>query len=210
MPKLIKGSNSQASQESFVLNVLEEKMNGTYVELGGGWAKKNSNTYLLESRYNWKGVSFENDPSRAKEYNMFRRNKTLQEDARFFDYEKYFVENNYPLTMDYLQMDLHPAFSTFEALQNMPLSKYRFSTITYEHNGYQDRWHKEYIQKGSQDILSNLGYVLVVENVIFNGIAYEDWWVDPRSVPLKNYKDFFNKNINHSDLFDKEKTGVEQ
>jgi|688.fasta_scaffold00934_66 hypothetical protein len=202
MPKLIKGSTSQASQESFVLNVLKEKHNGTYVELGGGWAERNSNTYLLETRYGWKGLSFENDPSRAHDYNLTRKNKTLQTDARWFNYERYFIENNYPIHIDYLQMDLHPAFSTFEALKNMPLRKYRFSTITFEHNGYQDRWHKEFIQGESQRMLKDLGYVLVTENVIFNGKAYEDWYVDPRVVPYDNYKDFINKDILHSDLFD--------
>jgi len=202
MPKLIKGSTSQASQESFVLNVLKEKHNGTYVELGGGWAERNSNTYLLETRYGWKGLSFENDPSRAYDYNLTRKNKTLQVDARWFNYERYFIENNYPIHIDYLQMDLHPAFSTFEALKNMPLRKYRFSTITFEHNGYQDRWHKEFIQGESQRMLKDLGYVLVTENVIFNGKAYEDWYVDPRVVPYDNYKDFINKDILHSDLFD--------
>jgi hypothetical protein len=201
MPKLIKGSTSQASQESFVLNVLKEKHNGTYVELGGGWAERNSNTYLLETRYGWKGLSFENDPGRAHDYNLTRKNKTLQVDARWFNYERYFIENNYPIHIDYLQMDLHPAFSTFEALKNMPLRKYRFSTITFEHNGYQDRWHKEFIQGESQRMLKDLGYILVTENVIFNGKAYEDWYVDPRIVPYDSYKDFINKDILHSDLF---------
>jgi len=193
-------SNSQASQESFVLNILKEKRNGFYVELGGGWAQKNSNTYLLETEYEWKGLSFENDPMRAYAYNLTRKNKTLVTDARYFDYEKYFVENNYPRHIDYLQMDIHPASATLEALKNMPLTKYRFSVITYEHNGYKDKEHKK-IQKESQDILRDLGYVLVVQDVIFKDIAYEDWWIDPRTVAQKDYSMFINNNILHSELF---------
>jgi hypothetical protein len=193
-------SNSQASQESFVLNILKEKRNGFYVELGGGWAQKNSNTYLLESKYDWKGLSFENDPIRAYAYNLTRKNKTLVTDARTFDYEKYFIDNNYPRHIDYLQMDIHPASATLEALKNMPLNKYRFSVITYEHNGYKDKEHKE-IQKESQSILIDLGYVLVVKDVIFEDIAYEDWWIDPRTVAHKDYSMFTNNNILHSKLF---------
>jgi hypothetical protein len=201
MSKIISGSNSQASQESFVLSVLKEKTNGFYVELGGGWAQKNSNTYLLESKYGWTGVSFENDPIRAYAYNLTRKNKTLAVDARTFDYEKYFIENNYPRHIDYLQMDIHPASSTLEALKAIPLSKYRFSVITYEHNGYKDSFHKS-IQEESQRILLDLGYVLVVENVIFQDIAYEDWWIDPRSIAYKDYEMFISNNILHTELFE--------
>lgn len=200
IPKRISDSNSQASQESFVLNVLKEKTNGHYVELGGGWAQKNSNTYLLETKYNWQGLSFENDPMRAYAYNLTRKNKTLEVDARYFDYEKYFIENNYPKQIDYLQMDIHPAAATLEAFKNMPLDKYRFSTITYEHNGYKDAFHKG-IQQESQSILKSLGYMLVVENVIFENIAYEDWWIDPTTVPYEDYEMFIHNNILHSRLF---------
>lgn len=200
MSKQFPESNSQASQESFVLNILKEKRNGFYVELGGGWAQKNSNTYLLETEYEWKGLSFENDPMRAYAYNLTRKNKTLVTDARYFDYEKYFVENNYPRHIDYLQMDIHPASATLEALKNMPLNKYRFSVITYEHNGYKDEEHRQ-IQKESQDILRDLGYVLAVQDVIFKDIAYEDWWIDPRTVAYKDYSMFINNNILHSKLF---------
>lgn len=200
MSKIISGSNSQASQESFVLSVLKEKRNGFYVELGGGWAQKNSNTYLLENKYGWTGVSFENDPIRAYAYNLTRKNKTLVVDAKTFNYEKYFIENNYPRKIDYLQMDIHPASSTLEALKAIPLSKYRFSVITYEHNQYKDNIHKS-IQEESQRILLDLGYVLVVENVIFQDIAYEDWWIDPRSIAYKDYEMFINNNVLHTELF---------
>lgn len=200
IPRRIKESNSQASQESFVINVLKEKTDGFYVELGGGWAAKNSNTYLLETKYDWTGLSFENDPIRAYAYNLTRKNKTLEVDARTFDYEKYFVDNNYPRRIDYLQMDIHPAYATLQALKSMPLSKYRFSVITYEHNGYKDQFHQD-IQKESQRMLLELGYVLVVENVIFENLAYEDWWIDPRAIPHKDYSMFTNKNILHTELF---------
>jgi len=46
--KVYEGSNSQAGQESFVLNSLKEKRGGFYVEIGGYHSKNDSNTYLLE------------------------------------------------------------------------------------------------------------------------------------------------------------------
>jgi hypothetical protein len=199
MTPLFADSYSQASQESFVLTVLNEKRNGLYVELGGGWPIHNSNTYLLEKRYGWSGVSFENDPDRAKEYNLIRKNKTLECDAKIFNYKKYFIDNNYPKQIDYLQMDIHPATDTLIALKSMPLKEYRFSVITYEHNGYQ---HKE-TKKESREIFLNLGYKLIVGDVIFDSRAYEDWWIDPLVVAEKNYIDLYNNNIDHKAIFNK-------
>jgi hypothetical protein len=37
-------SNSQANQESFVLNITQEKKNGFYVEIGSGPYKEKNNT----------------------------------------------------------------------------------------------------------------------------------------------------------------------
>lgn len=191
-------SNSQAHQESFVLNVLQEKQNGYYVELGGGWPIKNSNTYLLESKYNWNGVSFENGKTRAKRYNKKRKNKTLCEDAISFNYKKYFASNQFPKQIDYLQMDIHPAEDTLKALKNMPLNEYRFSTITYEHNCYQNKDN----QLQSQKIFKDFGYKLVAEGVsVFQDYWYEDWWVDPAVVDYQNYKDFISTYKFHGDIF---------
>lgn len=197
MSPLFEESHSQASQESFVLTVLKEKTNGYYVELGGGWAVHNSNTYLLETKYNWHGVSFENDPERALEYNKTRVNKTLVLDAMTFDYKEYFVQNNFPRQIDYLQMDIHPAEDTLTALKAMPLEAYRFSVITYEHNGYSNNANRV----ESRQILSSLGYELVVSNVRFEDIDYEDWWVDPTAVPFENYKKLIKDYVFGYDVF---------
>ena len=104
-----KKSNSQAHQESFVLNILNEKKNGYYVELGAGWPVKNSNTYLLETKYGWNGVSFENGKKRVKKYNQKRKNKTLLQDAITFDYLKYFYDNNLllPKKIQYHRIVIH-------------------------------------------------------------------------------------------------------
>lgn len=197
MIKIFPKSRSQAHQESFVLNVLKEKRNGFYLELGAGWPTKNSNTYLLESEYDWSGISFEIDSQRAIEYNSVRKNKTFCEDAVTFDYLNYFILNNVPTQIDYLQMDIHPAEDTLKALQAMPIDKYRFSVITYEHNGYDNINNKI----KSQEILKNLGYELVVENLKYFSRAYEDWWVDPSVVEYDNYKFFISQDINHKKLF---------
>jgi hypothetical protein len=51
--------NGDSSQELFVIDVLEQKKHGYYVELGAFNSKLGSNTYHLEKDYLWEGVSFE-------------------------------------------------------------------------------------------------------------------------------------------------------
>lgn len=198
----IPGSFSQAHQESFVINVLDHKTDGFYLELGSGWGIKNSNTYLLESKYNWNGVSVDVDPHRIADFNSLRNNKCIFADARRFDFKKLLDSVGAPTQIDYLQMDIHPASDTLIALKNLPLDNYRFSVITYEHNGYIDDNHKQ-IQLESQEILKNLGYELVVENLIFEqmNIAYEDWWIDPAVIKKENYEKFRASNISDIKLF---------
>lgn len=179
--KIYKGSYSQADQESFVLNTLKEKMNGFYVEIGAMDSKNISNTYLLETKYQWNGVGLEILDRRAEEYNLNRRNPCLNVDATTFDYLKYFEENNFPKTIDYLQVDIEPAFQSLKALQALPLDKYRFSVITFEHDLYDDP-NNALIKQAAKDLLFSFGYVLAVENVIHMNAIFEDWYIDPLSV----------------------------
>ena len=57
--KIIKDSPSQASQDSFAMNMLDWKRNGYYVEIGAYDPYKLSNTYSLENDYGWSGISFD-------------------------------------------------------------------------------------------------------------------------------------------------------
>ena len=46
-------------QEQFIINILDKKKNGYYVELGAAHYSNGNNTFSLEKDYDWKGVSFE-------------------------------------------------------------------------------------------------------------------------------------------------------
>ena len=81
-------SNSQAGQESFVLAMTHNKKNGVYVEIGAYHAHIDSNTYILETEFNWTGISLELNAKRCNEFNMERRNVCINNDAINFNYKK--------------------------------------------------------------------------------------------------------------------------
>ena len=186
----IKNNYSQAFQDMFVLSILDGKKNGTYVEIGGDHGVIISNTYLLETEFDWKGVSFEIDQSKVEGYNSIRDNKCICADAIQFDYKKFFKENNYPKQIDYLQVDIEPAWQTLNALKALPLDEYRFSVITYETDHYKDG---PDAGEEAMEILLSHGYELVVRNVANQNNPYEDWYVDPTVVDPEIVKLFVQK-----------------
>jgi hypothetical protein len=171
------GSYSQAGQESFVINALKEKRNGFYVEIGAYDSKIMSNTYLLETEYGWSGMALEIDPARSNEYNSNRSNKCVTADATTFNYLDYFIENNVPERVDYLQVDIEPAPQSLQALKALPLDRYRFSIVTFEHDLYVDP-SNSLVKQEAIEILTKYNYKLVKENVMHEGNIFEDWWID--------------------------------
>ena len=175
----VKFNWSQSMQDMFVLMSLDGKKNGVYLELGADLPRIINNTYLLESEFDWSGVSFEYDPEKVTFFNTIRRNKCICDDATTFDYKFLFEERNYPKQIDYLQLDLDPAEGTLAALKHLPLDDYRFTAITYETDVYTAGAD---VQDEEIEYLKSYGYELVVRNVANEGNPYEDWWVDPNVV----------------------------
>tara|TARA_B100001250_G_scaffold159220_1_gene136748 strand:- start:953 stop:1663 length:711 start_codon:yes stop_codon:yes gene_type:complete len=170
---------SQSYQDMFVLSMLDGKKNGVYVEIGADQPRIVSNTYVLETEFDWVGVSFELESEKVDFFNTMRSNKCICGDATTVDYGDLFKERNYPKQIDYLSLDIEPAEQTLNALKVLPLDEYRFSVITYETDLYRDG-------PDSQDeqirILKSHGYDLVIRNVSNEGNPYEDWWVDPNVI----------------------------
>lgn len=175
-------SRSLDKQEPFVINVLRQKENGYYVEIGSNHPFIANNTSLLESKFGWSGVGLDIDEALVNEYNATRKNECLLADAMNFDYRKYFQESNFPKQIDYLQIDIDdtPRHANLKALIQLPLGEYRFSVITFEHGAGID-YTLEDMKKAQRLILSSYGYQLVVQE------NNEDWWVDPMAVPAENY-----------------------
>lgn len=182
-----------SSQEKFVIDIFNGKKNGYYVELGAFNSKLGSNTFYLESDYNWNGVSFEVLEDRKLEFQSNRSNPCFG-DALQFNYISYFEENNFPKQIDYLQVDIDAGYQqdgrpfgnshlTLHGLISLPLTQYRFSVITFEHDSNM-YFRNTGMRDAQREILDSLGYTLVVREI------HEDWWVDPNVLPIDAYRKF--------------------
>lgn len=171
---------SQAGQDLFVLAALNGKRNGTYIEVGAGPCADGSNTFLLETEFNWKGVSVELDQGFYNDHKLHRTHHIELADATKINYvellQRGSIESN---IIDYVSLDLD-SVNTLITLYNLPIDTHKFAVISYEHDSYV--YGSKY-KELSRQYLQSKGYELVVTNIAAIGYGeFEDWWVHPELV----------------------------
>ncbi len=176
----MKESYSQCMQDKFVLDITNFQKNGTYLDLGCRGPIVINNTYLLEKKYNWTGLSIDIDQRFIKKWNGVRNtDNVLLSDVLKLDYKK--VLSNYFKTknIDYLSFDLEPPLVTLEALRNVPFDEYKFKVITFEHDEYRGY----NTVNPSREIFKKFGYkrikTEIMEKYHKNITKSEDWFIHP-------------------------------
>lgn len=165
---------ASALQDRFVVQLLNFKKNGFYLDIGSCHSESCNNTYCLEA-IGWKGICVEKDSQYNESYAK-RNCQYLNEDALKIDYEK--LLHDFPKTIDYLSLDID-ALST-QVLRLLPFDKHDFSIITIEHDQY---IHSDIYRKEQREILSKT-HNLVCADVLVplaedtkSDCSFEDWWV---------------------------------
>lgn len=181
--------NSQAGQDQFILKILNNKHNGYFLEIGSNHPININNTYVLEKEFNWSGLMVDYDRSFAKLYTQYRpKSKYIIEDATNINY-LYELDNiNAPVNIDYLQIDLEvtnkSTINCLELLDNSIFQKYKFATVTFEHDIYRGDHYNT--REKSRSIFKKNGYILVFPDVSDANNKFEDWYVYPDLVDM-NY-----------------------
>ena len=191
----IERNYSQCYQDMFVLTLLDGKTNGTYLEIGSADPYYGNNTTLLE-QLGWNGISLDIDANSVNTFAQHRKNTVVEADATKVDYD-ILLQSLQTDVIDYLQVDCDPPSISYAALTKIPLRKYKFKVITFEHDAYVDETNS--IREKSRKYLESFGYELVVSNIAPDDHSpYEDWWVHP---------DFIDKTIINKikDITDKTK-----
>ena len=199
---------SQIGQDKFILNILKQKRNGYFLEIGAGDAMGISNTYTLEKYYNWRGLMIEYDIKNLDQYVQLRTNSIhVMRDATTVDYKDLLDSNSIPKNMDYLQIDLdvnnRSTLTTLEILDSTVFDTYKFSVVTFEHDIYTgDHFNT---RNTSRQIFNKRGYVSVFKDLCDYTpyIVFEDWYVHPDLVDMSyvnnlienNQKYYFNHEV---------------
>lgn len=190
----------QALQDKFVLNVLKNKKDGYFIEIGSNHPITNNNTYLLENSYNWRGVMIEYLNNWEHLYRVHRKNSIhIIDDATKINYRSFFDNNNIPENIDYLQIDLdvtnNSTIDTLIKLDEEVFNKHKFATITFEHDIFRGKQYEK-TRTLSRDIFKKRGYECVFEDIqdkVPNRV-YEDWYVHPELVDMKYIEELKIKN----------------
>ena len=181
-------SNSQASQDKFVYEVLIKNKPyyaGTFLEIGCGQPIAINNTYHLEKYFNWSGILLDYNRSSYEECRRIRKSVCLCDDATTINWNTILPKYNTPLLMDYLSFDVDE--SSEASFDNFPFEQYKFKVITIEHDCYRFGNHvKEKMRKR----LSSIGYDLVCADVMNINNPFEDWWVNPEFVSKESVAKF--------------------
>ena len=172
----IQGNHSQLHQDMFVLAALDGLRGGSYLDIGAHEPIFINNTHLLESVFDWRGVSIELDEGLVARHRSLRRNPCHCRDATQVDYDALLSASGIGPVVDYLSVDTDPPQVTLAALKKLPHDKYRFRVITFEHDFSAGG---EVVRAESRDFLNALGYTLVVSDVAWGNRIVEDWWVHP-------------------------------
>lgn len=187
----------QAHQDEFVTQVLQNKTNGYFLEIGSNHPIHINNSYILEKEYKWRGIMIEYKDNWVAEYTKHRPKSTVViQDATSIDYKTLFDTQNVPSIIDYLQIDLEPSNkSTLDVLNKLNrevMDTHQFRTITFEHDVYKTNSINDIFfetRTESRKIFENRGYVCVFQDVHNENpkYVYEDWWVHPDLVPDFDY-----------------------
>ena len=76
-------SKSQLGQENKIIQFYKEKKEGFFLEIGASDGIYFSNTYLLETKYNWKGICVEPIPSKYQKLLLNRPDSKCSNKAVF-------------------------------------------------------------------------------------------------------------------------------
>ena len=169
---------SQSGQDQFAYNI--SGSNGTYLEIGAHDPVINSNTFNLEVKCNWNGISVEYDKSFQMSWgdNKLRKNNVVWDDAFNINYSSLIKQRDLPNRLNYLSCDIEPAENTFNILKKVISFELNFDFISFEHDKYSIGNKYEDL---SIEYLKNYNYKVAVKDVYSRNKRYkiyETWFVN--------------------------------
>ena len=189
---------SQSGQDQFAYNLCGE--GGTYLEIGAHDPIINSNTFNLDVKCNWKGISIEYDKTFKKSWDNCteRENNVIWDNAFNIDFSSLIKEKGFSNKFNYLSCDIEPAENTFNILEKIIDSNLVFDFISYEHDKYNIGNKFEVL---SIKFLKDHNYKVAIRDVYSRNKkhkVYETWFIhfdiDFEEMKYSDWKKNFYKN----------------
>lgn len=193
-------SRSQVGQDLWVLEMLNNKKNGFFIDIGAYDGHCLSNSYMLEKEFEWNGLAIEADPIPFKNMCDIRNctciNKAITNyngvckfyqdplsgkisdngiEIEAITLIELFKQYDVPKIIDYISLDIEGG--EYDALLGFPFNEYKFLTLTVEHNIYQGNPQQIKNKSDIFDLLTINNYLRIKNNVDDNGNKFEDWYV---------------------------------
>jgi hypothetical protein len=149
---------------------------GTFLDIGCANPIDGSNTFELE-RCGWHGVLVDINADLKPLIAAARTSPFVCMDAAAINWPEVLRLHALPSVIDYLSFDVDGG--AVAAFRNLPLDRVRFRYLTVEHDSYRFGDGPRALMR---ETLSGFGYELLCPDVMLNGLAYEDWWIDPQRV----------------------------
>lgn len=191
-------SYSQISQDVFAFNFFGRKA-GTFLDLGcgNGFSHPCGNNTLFLEQNGWNGLSIDIDKASVNHFNSNRNTRAIVSDLKQNDLGDIMLAEGMPHTIDYLSFDVDEASEA--VLAKLPLAKYYFRLVTFEHNAYIQNETYRTLKSNAKNLFLSNGYEILIEDVMLDGHgAVEDWYIHTNSTLTIEKK--FLKNINHKDI----------
>lgn len=192
-------SYSQAGQDTFVYRLLvkpENKLDGTFLDIGCCHPTENNNTYGLE-QLGWHGVLLDQDSNAIKMCTASRVNPAFCVDAATWDYSAWSSKQSRPY-IDYLSLDCDHA--TLDILRSISASSSIFRAITIEHDFYR---FGALPRTTMRQLLFAAGYDLLCADVSDRQLPFEDWWVKPNLVDMYVAERFRSNGLSWQEIMQK-------
>jgi len=168
----------ESAQDLFVITVLKGKTDGNYLELGSREPIQQSNTYMLERDFDWKGISFDIDETYFKKFNKVRKNITYLQDATTIKFDKFNITH-----FDYISLDIDCPDNAFLALTNILKQNITFSVLTFEHDAHKGQTGIK-VREKVKELLSKINCKRIVKGGLTTKVDHEDWFVNSKYVDI--------------------------
>ncbi len=197
---------SQIRQDE-AANYLLNKDSGYFLDIGAGTNFEtklrppgyHSDTMFLEKQRGWRGICIDLGQYWVDSSKEFRDCNLVRADLIEENINDILQKYDCPDTIDYISMDVDAAQD--KVFNDFNFDKYKFKFMTIEHNLYlsKDNASNFAVECESwRSKLNDMGYKLLVKNVIFDGHgAVEDWWVDQELFDKHQELEASNINCRH-------------